>query len=488
MKEIVRRGAFTKPSSLTKQPDQAKAGLDPIQVIAFLMMHIPLALLIQRSSLVSTAHAYLTLGLGLFFLLTDRRPERVIYMVAYITGAELLWRGTHASVFWETGKYEISIFLILALLKYGGLSRADKRPVFYFALLLPSIFLLPTFDREVITFNLAGPFALAAATMYFSTVSLSKDQLKRILIALLAPAVSLVFLASYGTLTSSYIEFASSSLFATSAGIGPNQVSTILGLGAFAALLYFFLDFQRARSDARNMGKSPSIHLQTSGESRKASLNDSASSETLLRYLLLMLSLWLMSQAMLTFSRGGVWTALIAIFVAGFYMLRNRRARTAFVFAGIFIFLLGYFVLFPALDEFAGGRLSARFMDLNTTGRLEIAKVDFQTFMENPFLGVGPGQSYTLHTLYWRSASAHTEYSRMLAEHGTLGLVALLILISIVGGRFFRRTSNIQKVFALSLTMWALVTMLHSATRLVAPAFTFGLAAATFLLDNKAED
>lgn len=43
------------------------------------------------------------------------------------------------------------------------------------------------------------------------------------------------------------------------------------------------------------------------------------------------------------------------------------------------------------------------------------------------------------------------------------------------------------KACVLGMMFWALLFMLHSATRLVAPSFLFGLAAATFLLQEQQE-
>ena len=65
----------------------------------------------------------------------------------------------------------------------------------------------------------------------------------------------------------------------------------------------------------------------------------------------------------------------------------------------------------------------------DTTGREDIARADLEVWFDNPVLGVGPGvaKEYRAAT-FGRAAAAHTEFTRLLAEHGILGLVALIIL------------------------------------------------------------
>ncbi len=333
---------------------------------------------------------------------------------------------------------------------HGRLTRADKRPLFYFLLLLPSIMALPAFDREGIAFNLSGPFSLALAVMFFSTVKLTLVDLKRILIAVLAPIVGLGFLATYLTFSAESIRFTGASIRATSAGFGPNQVCAILGLGAFVAFLFLFVD-RRHKS---------------------------------LRVLMIGCMIWLLAQAALTFSRGGVWTAIGAISVAIFYLFRNRRARAIFASTGAVLLLLTYFIVFPALEDFTGRTLGARFRSLETTGRDRIIKGDLLAFNENPLLGVGPDQSKTYHAIVFRASSAHTEYTRLLAEHGSLGLLALLTLLWISLQRFTTQSRPLTKAYNVSLTVWALLFMAHSAMRLVAPSLMFGLASAAIVFEG----
>ena len=443
---------YSTPYRFRGNPVQELVASYSARAVFFILIHIPLAFAFRWSSTVATVHAIGTFALGLWWLAHDRYPDRLIYLTAYITGAELLWRGVYAPVFYEFGKYSVGLLLVLGLLKYRRLFIADKRPLIYFALLLPSILVMPAFDRQMIAFNLTGPFSLAVATMFFSTVKLTQEQMKRILVALLAPVIGLGFMASY--LTSLYEEtivFGGGSIKETAAGIPGNQVSSILGLGALAAFLYVLTDRRHK----------------------------------VLRLLMVGSMIWLMAQAALTFSRGGVWTGIGAIAVAVFYLVRDRRLRYLSISILAVVCLVSYFYVFPALEDFTKGTLSERFRSFDTTGRDSIAEGDLKAFEEHPVFGVGPDQSRAYHELFFGSASPHTEYSRLLAEHGSFGIVAMLILFWLALQRFFVKLPLQSKAYGVAFITWALLFMLHSAMRLVAPSFLFGLAFATLLSESK---
>lgn len=415
--------------------------------VIFLAAHVLLGLAVRWSSLAATAQAFLALAAGLYFLSRDDQPNRLIFSMAYITGAETLWRAAGAHIFWETGKYSVILLGGLGLLKYARGSRPVMWPVAYFILLLPSLAVMPYFDREAIAFNLAGPLALAVACMFFSVVRLDQAALKRTLIMILAPTMSLgIFvlgkIASYQEIT-----VGSSSNFQLSGDYGPNQVSVALALGALAGL---YLVFHETRP--------------------------------FYRFLFLFVSVWLLAQSALTFSRTGVWITGGAVVVSGLYLLRSPRARLGFIAAVLAAGLAGYYLIVPFLNDFTGGRFSDRYSSLDTTGRLEIVQADWMVFQMYPLFGVGPNQSKPYHALTFRYSSSHVEYSRMLSEHGIFGLLALMLLLRAAAQRYFSSGDPYSKSFPLGLTAWALLFMLASGMRLVMPSFLFGLGAAAFVL------
>lgn len=102
------------------------------------LLHILLALTMRSYKLVSTLHAMVVLAIGVYTALTSEDIKKIIPIIGYITGAEVLWRMTKAGVFWEFGKYATIAILILALLKMGKIKRAGL-PLLFFIVLIPSV-------------------------------------------------------------------------------------------------------------------------------------------------------------------------------------------------------------------------------------------------------------------------------------------------------------------------------------------------------------
>jgi O-antigen ligase len=140
------------------------------------------------------------------------------------------------------------------------------------------------------------------------------------------------------------------------------------------------------------------------------------------------------------------------------------------------------------INDFTGNTLSRRLKDPDTTNRDILMQVDLQLFRENPIFGAGPGQSKVYHTFYFRSEQPHTEYTRLLAEHGLFGVAALIILAVVTAQRVFSRRSTHSWSFGVMFTVWALLTMAHSATRLVVVSLIFALPEMTLDIDEEKEN
>src|SRR5262249_22980831 len=212
-------------------------------VLAFLAAHIPLGLAMHAVPALSTVHALATLAVGVVWAAAGR-PDRVAAVGAFLAGSEVLWRMTGADFYWEGAKYATVLIFGLALVR-GGRWKMPLPAVAYFALLLPSTALTWmelgfSRSRSVVSFNLSGPLALAASVWFFSHLRVSRQRLTRILPALLAPIVGILGVSFFGTITAAELTFGSGSNFLTSGGFGPNQVSSVLGLGALAAFLLAF--------------------------------------------------------------------------------------------------------------------------------------------------------------------------------------------------------------------------------------------------------
>jgi O-antigen ligase len=433
-------------------PAIKEASLPIAGIFFFILLHLPLALAMKQYPVLATAHALLTFGVGMIFLMRDNEAVPLVYVIAYITGAEIVWRATGAAVFYEFGKISISVLLAIALFKQSRLQKIAIWPIFYLVLLLPGIAYMPAFDRETLSFILGGHIALVVISMYFSTVTLNRHQLMIILVALVAPALGMTAIASYTTLTAEAIYFGRNSLFITAGNIGPDQVSFILGLGILAAFLFVMVEH----------------------------------GQRFLKLFMLACALWMFAQALLTFSRGGIWAALGALVVAVFFLIRNRRQVFPIILFLSVIIAIFYFFLLPRLNDYTGGAMVSRFESLNLTRRDVIARLDLKIFSENPIFGVGVGQSMILRDMLTGSWDApHIEYTRLLAEHGLLGLACILILFGVAFQRFGSNLSLSGKAFIMSFTLWAFLFLFAEATRLVAPAFLFGLASACIMIEEE---
>jgi O-antigen ligase len=116
--------------------------------------------------------------------------------------------------------------------------------------------------------------------------------------------------------------------------------------------------------------------------------------------------------------------------------------------------------------ETYGTLLGTKENDLNnlTTGRLEIFLSDVSIFSEHPIFGVGVAASAAYRTSEkGAGAIAHVELSRLLSEHGILGgLVFLLLLTGLFNLYLKRKTGNIL-LFLFGII--AMYTTFHAATR-----------------------
>ena len=133
------------------------------------------------------------------------------------------------------------------------------------------------------------------------------------------------------------------------------------------------------------------------------------------------------------------------------------------------------FVVLPQLDRLTQGTLLARFESVNTSRRDEIARDDLEAFLAHPVGGLGPGGRFVSEG---RWEVAHTELTRLLAEHGLLGVAALLVLF-VMAFQTLRGARTLQeKALVAALLAWSFITMSHAAMRIVAPSLAFGLASA----------
>jgi hypothetical protein len=241
------------------------------------------------------------------------------------------------------------------------------------------------------------------------------------------------------------VEYYGSSNTETSGGFSPNQVSAILG---FAVLLL-------------------ALHLLTG---RTGALLGAA---------LLALLLLFGSQSAMTFSRGGLYLAASGAAVASIYLLRDRVFRRRLFLGAMLVGAGALFIVIPRLVSTTGGAIVERFSSTYTTGRLEIAESDIYTWLNHPLAGVGPGEAKNARARFFRPEASHTEFTRLVAEHGVFGLAAVICLIALMWRAIARPGPPVSKALRAAVLTWGVLFMSIYGVRLAAPAFAFGMSFAT---------
>ena len=121
---------------------------------------------------------------------------------------------------------------------------------------------------------------------------------------------------------------------------------------------------------------------------------------------------------------------------------------------------------------------------IDTTKRYDIFIEDLEIFRDNLLFRVGVGNSPRLRKRYIE-ISPHTELSRVLAEHGILGLFSIIFLLLWIFKRYRLNKEPLSKALIFSLALFGFVYTFHFATRLFLPAFFIGLIGADFKLNEK---
>ena len=372
---------------------------------------------------------------------------------AYFMSAEVFFRMTGGAFAYEFGKYVVIGFLLLGIF-YRGTSSKSGAYWLFLVLLLPGIlfsamYLNPETDvRKAVIFNLSGPICLALSAIYCYRRTISLKRLQHILLAMFLPIVTMAVYLYFNTPNIQDVLSSNQSNTAASGGFGPNQVATALGIGMFVLLTRLFVI-----------------------------------KDKLINTIDLVLLALISYRALVTFSRGGVITGIgCAIAFIVLYFMRSNKRLKAQMLPKISIVggLLVLTFLFTAIqtsglitnrytNRDAAGRLKS---DI-TTGRAELISTELDAFYEKPLTGIGIGKIRE-----WRFertkivAATHNEFSRMLSEHGLLGIIMLLILT--ITPFIYRFQNKRNPYFYAFLLFWAL-TISHSSMRIAAPAFIYGL-------------
>jgi hypothetical protein len=392
---------------------------------------------------------------GAYYIIKKQnRNNEALILAAYVVGSEVFLRMTGGNPLYEISKYGVMVFLFMGMY-FSGFSKGATPYWIFLLLLVPGVILstlVLNFDtniRKAIAFNISGPVCLGVASLYTFRRKIALDQINDVILSMGLPIIAcMVYLTLYTPNIRDVITSTQSN-FETSGGYGPNQVATFMGLGMFI----FF---------SRVILESPTKFMLITN---------------------LIVALNISYRGMLTFSRGGMVTGflMIILLLLFLYYKSNYRGRVKLNYIIVFV-TIAMMVTWGYTSFQTGGLIDKRYANQDAkgrtresqlTGRAEIAEDEINTFLKNPIFGVGVGKGAEIREDETGvRVLSHDEITRMLAEHGALGIIALLILFFTPLVLYLDNKFN---MFLMCFVLFWLLTINHAAMRTAAPAFVYSL-------------
>ncbi len=348
---------------------------------------------------------------------------------------------------YESGKYILIVAGIIGLLTYGVRS---KLGLFIICLVIPAFFYDlsgQTSFFDIVNYGFA-PIAIGLWISFSQGLLIRKTQFYGLMKMIWLGCLVVLSYCMLKTPNFEEIEFGLNANFSTTGGGASNQVSTILGLGMFLS----FLSIVKK--------------LNFGGK----------------RIFDIVIFVGFTFQGLLTFSRGGILVAVVAILAMLYIGDNTSKSLTKQSKSKSFTLLLvSGFVLygvFEVVNSLTGGNLLLRYQgetegtirgskevtaDHFVTGRLGIFEKDISLWMDHLITGVGCGSSRYLRDIERIGIAPHVEVSRMLAEHGILGLILIIILY--VNFPKYVWENNQEKAVMMAVLIIALLTTFHAAMR-----------------------
>ena len=425
------------------------------QYLKFVIIHLLIGLAVFLVPPISKVYAITIFLVGFrYVILRKNANNEALYVAAYIVGAEVFLRMTQGNIFEQYAKYGVMGILTIGMF-FRGFSKNAIMYWIFGLLLLPGViygFFTLNFEtdiRKAITFNIIGPITLTVSAIYCYQRIVTFQQIKNIIDMLAYPLMAtLVYMYLYTPDIKAVVTNTQSN-FETSGGFGPNQVSTILGLG-------IFLFFIKVILNSKTIG---------------------------IRNINIFFFLFITFRGIVTFSRGGVITGFVMIIIVVILLLvfTSSQGKSKVVSLVVFglIALSGVWAYSSIqtsglIDKrYANKDAKGRVKESKLTGREKLIESEFNMFLDNPIFGIGVGKNkeYREETTGIEAAS-HNEITRMLAEHGMFGLFGLIILLVTPMVLYL---NNKQNIFVFSFVVFWILTINHAAMRLAAPAFIYAL-------------
>lgn len=428
---------------------------EDILYLNLILFHVAIGALVFALPFVSKIYGYAIFIFGFYYVIKKQnRNNEALMAAAYVVGSEVFLRMTGGNPSYEISKYGVMAFIFIGMY-YSGFSKGAIPYWLFLLLLVPSVVLstfVLDFDtniRKAIAFNISGPVCLGLASLYTFRRKIPLDQMNSILLSMGLPIITTMVYLTFYTPNIREVITGTESNYETSGGFGPNQVATILGLGMFIFFSRIILE---------------------SGTKFLVLIN-------------LIIALNITYRGMVTFSRGGMITGfmMIVLLLLFLYYKSNFRGRVKLNYL-IVLVALALITTWSYTSFQTGGLINKRYANQDAagrvkeskfTGREEIAQNEINLFLKNPIFGAGVGKgAETREKETGIKVSSHDEITRMLAEHGSLGILGLLILF--FTPLFLYLENNFNMFLLCFVTFW-LLTINHAAMRTAAPAFVYSL-------------
>lgn len=418
-----------------------------------ILFHVGIGFLVYLFPFISKIYGYGIFIIGIYYVIKkqDKNNEALI-AAAYVVGSEVFLRMTGGNPLYEVSKYGVIVFILIGMY-FNGFSRGALPYWFFLILLIPSVILstlvLNANVKNAIAFNISGPVCLGISSLFTYRRKISLNQMNNIILSMGLPIITCTVYLIFYTPKVQDVVTSTQSNFETSGGFGPNQVATILGLGMFVFFSRIILESKTKFSIIINFLIASTIAYR----------------------------------GIITFSRGGMVTGLVMIIllILFLYYKSNGKGRVKLNFVlALIVTALSVVWLYTSVQT--GGLINKRYANQDAegkvkesqfTGREDVARSEIDMFLNNPILGVGVGKGAELRLKdTGNSVVSHDEITRMLAEHGSLGILGLMILFSTP---LFLYLDNKFNMYLLCFFAFWFFTINHAAMRIAAPAFVYSL-------------
>lgn len=428
---------------------------DEILYLNLILFHVVIGFLVFVFPPFSKVYGYAIFIVGTFYIIKKQnKNNEALIVAAYVVGSEVFLRMTGGNPLYEISKYGVMVFIFMGMY-FSGFSKSATPYWLFLLLLVPSV-ILSTFvlDFETnlknsIAFNISGPVCLGVASIYTFRRKIPLDQMNTILLSMGLPIVTCMVYLTFYTPNIRDVITSTQSSYETSGGFGPNQVATILGMGMFIFVSRIIME----------------------------------SNSKYLLIINLIVALNISYRGIVTFSRGGMVTGLLMIILLLFFLYSksNFTGRVKLNYL-IVLVTLALMATWAYTSSQTGGLIDKRYANQDAagrekesrfTGREEVATDEINVFLKNPIFGVGVGKGVEVRKAETGDGTlSHDEITRMLAEHGTLGIFGLLILFFTP---LFLYLENKFNMYLLCFVAFWFLTINHAAMRTAAPAFVYSL-------------